>query len=216
MKLSPEDANWFAQVQGEWMRRVKPHQEPLGRHVFDVPPKLEQSAVEGATLYADRVEAMKSLPRGGCVAEVGTQTGWFAERIVDHLRPRELHLFDLSFDLLDAQRPALRARPEVVIHHGDSSQQLALLPDGHFDWIYVDGDHGLEGVKRDAAVAVHKIKRDGILVFNDYTPWSIMELADYGVMPVVNGLLASGEWQVRYLALHPHMYCDIAIARRQR
>lgn len=214
MKLSAEDGAWFAQVQNEWMRRIRPHEQPLGRHVFHVPAKLEQASVEGARLFADRVEALSVLPRGGCVAEVGTQAGWFAERIIDRIKPRELHLFDLTFALMDEQRPELRARDEVVVHQGDSSERLSLLPDRHFDWIYVDGDHSHEGVERDTAVAVAKIKQEGILVFNDYTPWSIMELADYGVMPAVNALLATGAWRVLYLALHPHMYCDIAITRR--
>jgi len=196
------------------MRRIKPHAQPLGRHVFNVAAKLEQSAVEGAILFSDRVEALRALPAGGCVAEVGTQAGWFAERIIDRLKPRELHLFDLAFGLMDEQRPEIRSRLEVFVHQGDSAETLALLPDAHFDWIYVDGDHSHAGVARDAAVAIHKIKQDGILVFNDYTPWSIMELSDYGVMPAVNELLASGDWRVVYLALHPHMYCDIAIKRR--
>lgn len=214
MKLSTDDAAWFAQVQNDWMRRIKPHEQPLGRHVFHVPAKIDQSSVDGAVLFSDRVEALRALPKGGCVAEVGTQTGWFAERIVDRIKPRELHLFDLTFELMDEQRPELRARSDVFIHQGNSSDMLAAIPDGHFDWIYIDGDHSHAGVERDTAVAVNKIRHDGILVFNDYTPWSIMELSDYGVMPAVNGLLASGEWRVVYLALHPHMYCDIAITRR--
>lgn len=62
-------------------------------------------------------------------------------------------------------------------------------------------------------VAVDKIKRDGILIFNDYTVWSMLEMTDYGVVPVVNEMLASGGWEMLYLALQPLMYCDVALRR---
>ena len=39
------------------------------------------------------------------------------------------------------------------------------------------------------------------------------ELFDYSVVPVVNELLASRKWIIRYLALHLLMCCDIALER---
>ena len=113
-------------------------------------------------------------------------------------------------------RAPLAAHANVRLHLGDSSTELAKLPDRYFDWIYIDGDHSLEGVRRDAAVAAAKIKPDGVLVFNDYTVWSVLEFTDYGIVPVVNELLASGEWEMVYIALHPLMYCDVAIRRARR
>jgi protein-L-isoaspartate O-methyltransferase len=213
MKLSPENLQWMIDTQREWHARLKPSSTHLGQHLFEVPAKLTQGAVNDARLFADRVEALQYFAKGGRVAEVGTQAGWYAQRIVETLAPNELHLFDLDFRLLEAERAALAELNEVTMHTGDSSKMLDRLPDAYFDWIYVDGDHNIDGVKRDAAVAVHKVKQDGILVFNDYTPWSIMELNDYGVMPVVNALLQSGEWKVAYFTFHQHMYCDMAIRR---
>ena len=213
MKLSPENLRWMIDTQREWHERLRPNSTHLGQHLFDVPARLTQVAVKDARLFADRVEALQFFPTGERVAEVGTQAGWYAQRIVDTLAPKELHLFDLDFGLLHAERPELAARANVTIHAGDSSQMLSKLPDQYFDWIYVDGDHNIDGVKRDTAVAVRKVKHDGILVFNDYTPWSIMELNDYGVMPVVNHLIQGGEWKVVYFTFHQHMYCDIAIRR---
>lgn len=213
MKLSPENLQWMIDTQREWHARLKPNATHLGHHLFDVPARLSQAAVNDGRLFADRVEALQFFDRGGRVAEVGTQAGWYAQRILDCVAPDELHLFDLDFGLLQKERPELAACHNVTIHKGDSSDMLARLPDFYFDWIYVDGDHNIAGVKRDAAVAVRKIRQDGILVFNDYTPWSIMELNDYGVMPVVNDLIQSGEWRVVYFTFHQHMYCDIAIRR---
>jgi ubiquinone/menaquinone biosynthesis C-methylase UbiE len=213
MKLSSEDLEWMQRVQLEWHQRLKPNSTHLGHHLFDVPMRLAQTAVNDARLYADRFEALRYFSKGGRVAEVGTQAGWYAEKISETVAPDELHLFDLDFELLKLERPEFSRRPNITLHQGDSSKKLAMLPDNYFDWIYIDGDHALEGVRKDAAVAVRKIKMNGILVFNDYTPWSIMELSDYGVMPIVHELLHGSEWKVAYLALHRQMYCDLAIKR---
>jgi predicted O-methyltransferase YrrM len=213
MKLSPENEQWMIKTQLEWHERLKPASTLLGQHLFEVPAKLTQAAVNDARLFADRIEALQYFPKGGRVAEVGTQAGWYAQRMVETLAPHELHLFDLDFSLLEAERPELASRSEVSLHKGDSSEMLNRLPDGYFDWIYIDGDHNIDGVRRDAAIAVRKVRPNGVLVFNDYTPWSIMELNDYGVMPVVNELLQNGEWKVAYFTFHQHMYCDMAIRR---
>jgi protein-L-isoaspartate O-methyltransferase len=213
MKLSPENLQWMTDTQREWHRRLQPNSTHLGQHLFDVPERLTQAAVKDARLFADRVEALQFFQQGQTVAELGTQAGWYAQRIVETLAPRELHLFDLDFGLLEAEREELSRLETVTLHKGDSAEMLGGLPDQYFDWIYVDGDHNIDGVKRDASVAVRKVKQDGILVFNDYTPWSIMELNDYGVMPVVNNLIHGGEWKVVYFTFHQHMYCDIAIRR---
>lgn len=213
MKLSGEQAQWFDAVRSQWNERIVPNATLMGQHVFDVGARIPQAAVSGAQVFAKRTAALAALPAHGVVAELGTQAGWFAEQVVAQLAPRELHLFDLEFDTLRGARAPLAAQANVRLHVGDSSTELAKLPDHYFDWIYIDGDHSLEGVRRDAAVAMAKIRPDGILVFNDYTVWSVLEFTDYGIVPVVNELLASGEWEMLYIALHPLMYCDVAIRR---
>ena len=39
---------------------------------------LSQEHVDGAMLYADRVQALDALPRGGVVAEIGVAAGDFS------------------------------------------------------------------------------------------------------------------------------------------
>jgi len=213
MNLSSEQRQWFESMRSHWNEHIVPISTLPAQHVFDVGSAIPQSALSKAQVFADRVSAMRVLPANGKIAELGTQAGWFAEQVMTVLRPRELHLFDLEVDTLRRARPALAEHTSVRLHIGDSSIELAKLPDHYFDWIYIDGDHRLEGVRRDTKVAVDKIKPDGILVFNDYTVWSVLEFTDYGVVPVVNDLLASGEWAMVYIALHPLMYCDVALRR---
>lgn len=213
MRLTDEQAGWLARVQAEWREVMRPGAEPLGAHLFGPPPALPDAAFAGARVFASRSAALHALPKGGRVAELGTQAGRYARQILDVSRPEALHLFDLEFDTLRARDPAVADDPRVRLHLGDSSIELAAFPDASFDWIYIDGDHSEAGVRRDAECAGAKIRADGVLVFNDYTLWSPLELTDYGIVPVVNGLLAGGGWEVAYLALHPLMYCDIALRR---
>ena len=213
MHLSDEQAKWLARVQAEWSEVMRPGAEPMGVHLFGPSTTLPGAALEGARLVASRADALALLPRGGMVAELGTQAGRYARQILHVSRPEELHLFDLEFDTLRASAPEVADDPRVRLHLGDSSTNLAGFPNGTFRWIYIDGVHCEAGVRRDADCAAGKVEPGGLLVFNDYTIWSPMELTDYGIVPVVNDLVARGGWEVVYLALHPLMYCDVALRR---
>jgi SAM-dependent methyltransferase len=188
--------------------------EREGHSYFHLGETVREDGVSNCRVFADRLVAIKSLPKGGVVAEVGTQTGRFADHIYKTARPSKLHIFDLSLEWFDK---SLLVEPlkngSAQIHVGDSSSLLGEFPDEHFDWIYIDGDHSYEGVQRDIAQAVRKVKRDGILVFNDYAIWSPLEVCNYGVLKAVNDLVNAGEWEFVYLALHPWGYHDVALRR---
>lgn len=189
--------------------------EKAGQSYFDLGDVVVDQAVPNCRVFGDRKKAIASLPTGGIIAEVGTQTGRFADHIFKTARPTKLHLFDLSLELFDKDmlvEPLADGR--VEIHIGDSSTQLAKFPAEHFDWLYIDGDHSYSGVKRDMAQAIRTVKRDGFLVFNDYTIWSPLEVRNYGVLKAVNELVNAGEWEFVYLALHPWGYHDVALRRR--
>ncbi len=213
MKLALDQEAWFTEVQREWSERIQPTASTKPSEVFDVADRVPEVAVRDARVFGSRSTTLKCFPIRGVIAEIGTQAGHFARRILDQVDPERLHLFDLEFDTLRSSNPDVAADPRVELHLGDSSAILEQQPDGSFDLIYIDGDHAIDGVRRDTACAIRKVKAEGLLVFNDYTVWSPLEMTDYGVVPVVNALLVSGDWQVVYLALHPLMYCDIAISR---
>ncbi|MCB1786254.1 MAG: class I SAM-dependent methyltransferase [Gammaproteobacteria bacterium] len=173
-------------------------------------PELPAEALEDVRVYPNRTSMMVDLPHNALVAELGTERGIWARQIMLRNPPAELHLFDLSFELLRAD---VLGHALVTIHAGDSSEQLSRMPDGYFDWIYVDGDHSYRGVKRDIEQSVRKLKADGILVFNDYTVWSSKSAFPYGVVTAVNELVNEG-WRLCALALSPNGYWDVALARR--
>ena len=199
--------------------------------------RLTQAHIATGTLYADRAAALEHLPRGGVVAEVGVGCGDFSQIMLDALRPSAFHAIDLfpwqpdyvlwgrrAEDTLQGKThheyfvdrfAASIADGQTTVHVGDSAEILATLPERHFDVIYIDGDHTLEGVRRDADAAARILKPDGFLVFNDYVLFDYIDgrRYDYGIVPVVNELCVRHGWRVEYLALETGMHCDICIRK---
>jgi Methyltransferase domain len=96
---------------------------------------------------------------------------------------------------------------------GDSSEGLATFPDGYFDMIYIDGDHFLEGVRKDVCVANKKLKSNGVIAFNDYIMFDHCAGSQYGVIQNVNELIDSHGYEVIGFALEENMFADIAVRR---
>jgi SAM-dependent methyltransferase len=127
-----------------------------------------------------------------------------------------MHIVDVDMSLLERDLlEAARGDTMVHLHEGDSSSYLDSLPEHTFDWVYIDGDHSLEGVQRDAAAALRAIKPDGLLLFNDYTPYSPLELYPYGIPRVVHDLCLDHGFEILYFALEPRGYHDVVLRRRR-
>jgi hypothetical protein len=205
---------WVESLRSRWLAVVRPFDEDV-EYAFTLAPMLEPKHVERCRVLASReFMVQECLPRNAVVAEVGTYRGHFARLILSGAQPRELHLIDR--DLASLEREPLAdaiADGRVHLHEGDSATTLASFPDHFFDWIYIDADHTYAGVKRDTEQAKAKVRRDGLLVFNDYVFWSHAELMEYGVVHAVNELCLNDGWELRYFALDTQMYCDVAVGR---
>lgn len=199
-------------------------------------PALGARHLESARLFADRADLISSIGIGehGVIGEVGVAVGDFSAILLDRLKPAlfvafdlfELHLdkalwgltteeiFGNDTHLAFYQRRFQSRGRQVVTEKGPSHETLAKYPDRFFDMLYIDAGHDFESVKRDAELAVAKIRPSGILVFNDYIMFDHVTATEYGIVPVVNTLVVREDWQVLGIALQRHMFCDIAIQRR--
>jgi hypothetical protein len=234
MESADARERWFAKLRAEWFRVMRPlgdwvpwelrdhvqlekveDEAPFwGQGLIRPAPQLADEHVRECIVVPDRTTLLGRLPKGGVVAEVGTLQGEFAREIIGIVQPDELHLIDHEIHPrvreLEAD-PALHTR--LRVHHADSVDALQSFPDQFFDWIYIDAQHNYEGVKRDIGVARQKVRSNGLLVFNDYTVWSYVEMEPYGVVAAVNELCIEDGWSLVYLALPSHMYCDVAVRR---
>lgn len=146
--------------------------------------------------------------QGANICEVGVRRGDFSVELLEVFRPSLLLLIDLDIRQI---YPDVANHPRVRIVKGLSWDVLAGLPDDSLDYLYVDGDHSYEGVHEDVEVAHRKVRPGGIIQFNDYTNWSVMERQPYGVMDVVNIYVENNDAQIVGLALERAGYHDIAI-----
>jgi len=185
-----------------------------GNRYLDPAPALDYEHLQGCELLPNRYEILKRLPRHGRVAEVGVDRGDFSVRILETAMPSELKLIDIDTGRISAEnRQVMEASGVAQIMQGDSSATIAELEDESFDWIYIDGDHKYDGVKKDIEAAARKVKENGLLVFNDYTVWSPQAMFHCGVARAVNELCRSDGWRMVYLCFHSLFYNDVAITR---
>jgi len=178
------------------------------------PPLLNQIHLQNSRVVPRRKDILRRMPKGGVCAEIGTQTGNFAKQILRTMQPAKLHIYDLDFTPFDHTYFQSAIRQSVVeLHEGNSASLLAAMPDQHFDFIYVDGDHSYEGAMRDLEQAERKIKADGWIVCNDYTIYSPLENSQYGVYRAVNEFCWKHGFEIVYLGLHQWSYHDVALRR---
>lgn len=184
-------------------------------------PNLQDCHVKNCRLVETRAKMLEYLPKNSVVAEVGTQYGHFSEEILSIAKPEKLHLIDYNFDffkqgLSQTENSLLQDGIEqgtIELHEGDSSTILSSFPDKFFDWIYIDADHTYEGVCKDIQQGYPKVKPDGMMVFNDYTNWSVCEIMPYGVAKAVNEFCIAHNWEIVFLALQSLGYHDIALKK---
>jgi hypothetical protein len=198
-------------------------------------PEIRPEALIGAKLYADRRQMVANLgiPRGGIIAEVGVAHGDFTDFLVRELQPAHFYALDL-FEM--ERHPVHWGVPQEVLfqgktHHdfyrdrfahlgerltimrGLSIDTTPQLPDAALEMIYIDAAHDYTNVSKEGAICARKIKPGGLLIFNDYVLYDPFNQTEYGVIPAVNEMLATGDWRVAGFALQRHMFCDMAIRR---
>lgn len=137
---------------------------------------------------------INALPKKSIGAEIGVHLGDFSQLILDHVSPKRLHLIDpweykASKKYKSAVYGGLVGNQErmdkrylkvcnrfkknietnqVEIHRGYSANILQQFPDEYFDWVYIDGNHQYEYVKKDLELSFHKVKTNGWIIGDDY------------------------------------------------
>jgi hypothetical protein len=136
------------------------------------------------------------MPKKSVVAEIGVFEGSFSRQILDSISPKELHLIDpwehqtsstytsawYGGRAKDGQKEMDRHYSTVLkkfkrnirigqvkVHRGYSTDVLQQFSDSFFDWVYIDGNHLYEYVKRDLEVCLLKVKAGGYITGDDYT-----------------------------------------------
>jgi SAM-dependent methyltransferase len=194
--------------------------------------------VSGAQLFPNRFDMVThygNLTRGS-ICEVGVAFGKLSTHILRTVAPRaytaidvfRMHLGDRPFwgktpaewfgpqthrDLYE-NRLGEYPHTDCTVLEGLSHEMLASLPAGMFDVVYLDADHRAQAVARDVPECVRVLKCGGVLILNDYICHDHIAGTRYGVVEGANELVKAGEFKIVGFALHPEMFCDIALRRR--
>jgi predicted O-methyltransferase YrrM len=89
------------------------------------------------------------------------------------------------------------AKDKMKIHRGFSNVEIPQFADEYFDIIYIDGNHEPEFVMEDAVLSFRKLKKDGIMIFDDYG-WGGPDLTQRGI----DGFLSGYHKRIRNLGTH--------------
>jgi predicted O-methyltransferase YrrM len=101
------------------------------------------------------------MPEGPIVgAELGILRGDMSACLLE--RP------DLTLYMIDIRVREEARKPRGVIIESDSSEAASQFPDEHFDFVFIDADHTLNGVRKDFAAWAPKVKPGGWLCGHDY------------------------------------------------
>lgn len=136
--------------------------------------------------------------RPGIIVEIGVYGGRLSRRLLEVPTLKRLFLVD-SWEGVTADRQppfhlkweknamaALAERvkewaeqtPKVTVLHMRSVEAVAEFDDGSVDFLYVDGDHTMEGVKSDIVGWLPKVRVGGILSGDDYNMTSVRTVVD--------------------------------------
>jgi len=139
-----------------------------------------------------RQQVIAMMPKNGIGAEIGVWKGEFSEQLLKGAQPQTLYLIDpwvvrddpthrkawygadRAPDIEDTYQNVLdrfaneRAAGTVIVKRGSSHDILPEFPDGHFDFIYIDGDHEYSAVRKDCFLAFDKVRVGGFICGDDY------------------------------------------------
>ena len=172
---------------------------------------------------------LEMMPKHSVCAEIGVFWGVFSRLILKMVQPKKLHLIDpwryqddplfarsnygsgrgKSQDNMDMiyQRIVKKfgQQPNVQIHRSPSLECVESFPDNYFDWIYVDGDHRYEGVRKDLEMYYSKVKPGGFVAGDDYARKKTNWTQD-GVTRAVDDILASGLYEKVVIKPEDHQF----------
>jgi hypothetical protein len=126
--------------------------------------------------------------------------------------PPALHTSAEDDQKFQAVQDRFKGDARVQFHRAYSYRAAAALPDKHFDFVYLDGDHTYEYVLRDLFDYAAKIKDDGLILGHDYFEDAFAAKENYAVISAVNAFLARSGFI--FVALTWEPFPTYALARR--
>jgi hypothetical protein len=157
------------------------------------------------------------MPKHSVCAEIGVHEGDYSQQILRYIDPVRLHLIDPwkhesderykkalygnnvsegqatmdnRFSTVKARFAEEIGRGQVEVHRAFSSEVVEMFPNDYFDWVYIDGNHLHDFVKKDLELFYVKVRPGGYLAGDDY---SVQGWWNNGVQTAVDEFIAERE-----------------------
>jgi|JI10StandDraft_1071094.scaffolds.fasta_scaffold178402_2 predicted O-methyltransferase YrrM len=210
--------NWAAKPAYRWLNKL------LGqarKRQSDAIPMVElrMEHLSNLCIVTDRQAFLERFPKGGIVAEMGVASGDFSAMILATCAPQVLHLVDFwGSDRYASGRSRVEdrfkkeiAEGKVVINLGLSTDVLTRFPDGSFDWVYIDTDHGYPVTAAELELARTKVKKGGTIAGHDYVIGNWNGGVRYGVVEAVHEFCVKYHWELILLTHETDRHLSFAI-----
>ncbi|WP_299526761.1 class I SAM-dependent methyltransferase [Winogradskyella sp.] len=157
---------------------------------------------------------LDKMPKYSICAEIGSWLGDFSRRIMDRTAPKKLYLIDPYLYISEYQKAwyggmigSQKKMDEVYnyivdkfkkeinnkqleIKRNFSSEALSTFPNDSLDWVYIDGNHTYDYVKKDLNISWNKVKIGGFITGDDY---NVVGWWDNGVTIAVDEFIKLNE-----------------------
>lgn len=201
---------------------------------------LPQNKINNCRMIVGRNAVLSHFDKGLTIAEVGVAFGAFSYKLINIMQPKKFYAIDYFFaDNPFLENTSFTSLPggenfkksgltmieyyksrfskdiesgSVDVKQGLSWEVLARFEDDTFDYIYLDAAHDYESVTKDIEVIKRKVKKGGIIQFNDYGYMNATakEYA-YGVLPAVNKFLWDNDCEVLFYCINSNGLNDLVV-----
>lgn len=150
--------------------------------------KIHVATDPGASTKRRRDLFNTAIPTGGIGAEIGVHKGRLSHWILEHNRPRRLHLIDpwwkqdpsnWEWSTGDASPSRAGAalisslskqidEGTVIVHVDYDENVLETIDDAYFDWVYLDTTHRYDDTRRELCLLMDKVKPGGLIAGDDW------------------------------------------------
>ena len=146
----------------------------------------------------NRIELAQHFANRGFThgAEIGVFEGYYSNVLLSHNPALTLWCIDSwgperrradAFTV--AQQTLAPHNDRVVLMKGTSLAVAALVPDGFFDFVFIDANHSYDAVREDVAAWAPKVRSGGIVSGHDYYPGK--RVKQCGVIQAVDEYIAA-------------------------
>jgi hypothetical protein len=156
---------------------------------MDIEDSSFLDSLSGSTSRFDLWREVLNATNVQTMVEVGVWKGDFAREILEHCEKLEkYYMIDPWATLPDWNKPfnvdtkmfeevyaeAMKkvafASEKVIVLRGRTKEVIEKIPEESLDFAYIDGDHTLRGITIDLIRLLPKIKKNGLIAGDDFTP----------------------------------------------